>query len=765
MRRLVCFPFGASGTITFFVPNCYGTHFLQSRFVLTLPPDGDSTTVTANAVEVNKVGGVSGDFRPLGYNSEKISSNSALLSSESADEKLVAERCSGEAFPFKLFAEDRSAFGSKTSRVFSSSTSTSYDVAAIVEDLKTKNASHSNSDSNSACHVSTRSDIEQGFFDDKFDEGRATLASFAAASMAATVEVKKTYEQPFSSVFQQPLSQQQQNNNLPKTTPLLVTRREVASENICHDDCDEQEEAAGGEKEQQHVKEANATVDEHDKAVGGGAFLANDKDGESRVIVRDHMRRAVSVDRLACFRELADKLPRWLQNGIDRAGYVKPTFIQSVAIPLFMEKRDVVGVAPTGSGKTVAFALPALAALAASPSPARCGFGDGNDSGSDGIVAVTPCVLVLCPTRELVQQTRNVFLMLAGNAVRVKGAFGGQDRERQLDHLRRGGGCDVLVSTPGRLCDFVEVGCVRLDHIDFLIMDEADRMLELGFAPQLEFIMSNVRKHKEPRQTTMWTATWNATVGGLAARFLRAERVMLEVDREHKTNINIKQRLYALQDATQRIQAIVNLYDDGVISKQQQVLIFANRKEEVERLASELRKALRAPPDLIKSLHGGMKQSKREGILRAFKEGHVRILCATDVAARGLDVPELDHVINYDLPDDTDAYVHRIGRTGRAGRQGTAHTLIVAGDTRVPQITRFIAEQTSTALSDDVLAIIRDVELHSAATPRRLRYKSHARIAGGDWRASGNGAPALAKSSRYVRGVGRVVTLKRPIKQ
>ncbi|ESL06849.1 ATP-dependent DEAD/H RNA helicase [Trypanosoma rangeli SC58] len=475
------------------------------------------------------------------------------------------------------------------------------------------------------------------------------------------------------------------------------------------------------------------------------------------------MRNTVSVERLHSFAELEGSLPRWLLHGIQQSGYVKPTLVQSVAIPLFMEGRDVVGIAPTGSGKTVAFALPALAALAALPSPDHNSWGECHSGGGvDDAVTVDPRVLVLCPTRELVQQTRGVFSQLADDAVRVKGAFGGQDREQQLKFLRRWGGCDVLLSTPGRLCDFVEAGTVGLGRIDFLIMDEADRMLELGFAPQLEFIMSNVRKFKRPRQTTMWTATWNATVGGLSARFLRPERVFLEVDREHKMNTDITQKLYALQDPSQRIHAFVQLYEKAVISKRQQVLVFVNRKEEVEKLAEDLRTALRAPPELVGCMHGGMKQRRRENIMNSFKEGSIRILCATDIAARGLDVPELDHVINFDLPADADAYVHRVGRTGRAGRRGMAHTFIFSGDSRAPLIARFIAKQQGTVLSDEVLAIIHDVELYGGVAAGHQKYKSHSRVAGKDWRGSAGTASTMAEGSRYVQGFGHVTTLRRP---
>ncbi|RNF15355.1 putative ATP-dependent DEAD/H RNA helicase [Trypanosoma conorhini] len=686
------------------------------------------------------------------------------------DAHVVAPRtaAAGENMP-RLYADEANsltlsggeplAFVTDSGRAPSSSTFSSYDPSLLAEDAMTRSP---------AGRLAEAQQMTAG------DELQPTLAAIAADAVAAAATVtaavdNSTVEAPPAVSRQPPAVLQHQYR---RADPTPASRRVSvrgggdaaeggAGSGEQQTAIDEGRQPDAGREDEEQEGEKHA----HEERVKAAAPSTHASEGEVRVFVRDHMRNTVSVGRLRAFAELEGRLPWWLLHGIQQSGFVIPTVVQSVAIPLFMQRRDVVGIAPTGSGKTVAFALPALAALAALPSPSHSGCGASNNNHGGGVedaVTVNPRVLVLCPTRELVQQTRSVFSHLAGNAVRVKGAFGGQDREQQLEFLRRWGGCDVLLSTPGRLCDFVEAGAVSLGQVDFLIMDEADRMLELGFAPQLEFIMSSIRKFKRPRQTTMWTATWNAIVGGLAARFLRPERVLLEVDREHKLNTDITQQLYALQDPSQRIHAVVRLYQEAVISKRQQVLIFVNRKEEVEKIAEDLTTALRAPPELVRCLHGGMKQRRRESIIHGFREGSIRILCATDVAARGLDVPELDHVINYDLPGDADAYVHRVGRTGRAGRRGTAHTFIIAGDSRAPLIARFIAKQQGTALPDEVLAIIRDVELHGGVAAGRQKYKSHARVAGKDWRGSGGAASTMAEGSRYVRGVGHVTTLRRP---
>ncbi|ORC86820.1 ATP-dependent DEAD/H RNA helicase [Trypanosoma theileri] len=771
---VICRSFGIYSRIARLSVGHHTAERYQIRWIHTIPPDvtptasgaeastqlsSSSLSATTTTAKMTAAEGTSENSTTANVNNEEPFTASRSAEQTASTSERTEQLYSDKNFPFKLYGEDTRVSVNDSNRVFSSSTPSSYTSALLAEQLLAQ-AAQDNVNGNNNNNIKGSSDEHaknpQKFFEPDLPRDRATAAAAAAAAIAMGTEVKKVDYAP-AAVFQPPAQQSRPNTDTGPPPLRFVAKNNSEIENEPSTEMDVKQDTID---EEENVIDDN---DDNDK-VNSRSIEGQDTE-EVHVLVRDEMRNVIAVDRLTSFASLAEKLPFWLATNLGRVGYTTPTLVQSVAIPLFMEKRDVVGVAPTGSGKTVAFALPALAALASLPSEGHDKNNNNkknNFQSSDETVSATlvePFVLVLCPTRELVQQTRDVFAQLAGNVVRVKAAFGGQDREKQVEFLQRWGGCDVLVSTPGRLCDFVEVGVVGLGQVSFLIMDEADRMLELGFAPQLEFIMSNIKKYKRSRQTTMWTATWNATVGNLAARFLLPERVLIEVDREHKTNTDITQCLYPMQDASQRISAIVKLYDDGVISKRQQVLIFVNRKEDVERLAHDLSKALRAPPDLVQYLHGGLRQRRREAILHGFKEGSIRILCATDVAARGLDVPALDHVINYDLPIDTDAYVHRVGRTGRAGRSGMAHTFIVAGDPRAPRIARFIAAQTNIPLSDDVQALVSEVERHGGLDAAvRSKYKSHARVDGASWR----GQQHELHDSRFVRGVGRVMTIKRP---
>ena len=332
--------------------------------------------------------------------------------------------------------------------------------------------------------------------------------------------------------------------------------------------------------------------------------------------------------------------------------------VQSVAIPLLLQERDVIGLAPTGTGKTVAFAVPSLATL------------DLNDRGPSGIAA--PRILVLCPTRELTQQTAVVFHVLGGGNVRVAECFGGSDRDRQAKDLQRG--CEVVVATPGRLCDFLESGTVTLDRLTFLVFDEADRMLEMGFTSQLEYIMSRV-KPENKRRTMMWSATWPESVKRIAMEYLDRSHVRITAG-DPRSNKSIEQRFYVLPEP-QRLPKLLELLDKGPIERDHKAIIFMARKTTIDDFCDEVRQSLSwMNPKSVQTLHGGQRQERRDKVIAKFREGSIRILIATEVAARGLDVPDVEHVINYDVPGTIERYIHRIGRTGRAGRKGMAHTFL-----------------------------------------------------------------------------------------
>ena len=476
-------------------------------------------------------------------------------------------------------------------------------------------------------------------------------------------------------------------------------------------------EAAHGHHQQHHRSSADADIDA--PAPPAKPIDPVEEKFQPKIRVTDHKNNVVPIQPLKRFSDIAEDLPGWLNEGIVSSGFKAPTAVQSVAIPLLLEERDVVGIAPTGSGKTVAFAVPALSSVQIDQRghPGQC----------------EPTVLVLCPTRELCQQTHQVFRTLGGGKAFSAAAFGGADRERQADHLRRG--ADVLVATPGRLCDFLDDNIVTLKCLSFLVLDEADRMLEMGFAPQLARIMDCVDPKKK-RRTMMWSATWSPTVEKLAHNFMSTDRIMVSVDAQQRANRDITQNVYALSDEKDRLRRIVQLYEDKVIAENDKLIVFANHKETVDNLAEALAKELRMHWSAVQPLHGGMKQPKRDAVIRNFREGRIRILVATDVAARGLDVKDVDHVINYDLPNDTDSFVHRVGRTGRAGRKGHAHTFFVQGVN--PGTTVDIAEalhRDGVKLSTEVLSAVTRANHYAHSEKKRQKYVDHGRLKGNDWKA------------------------------
>jgi ATP-dependent RNA helicase DDX5/DBP2 len=441
-----------------------------------------------------------------------------------------------------------------------------------------------------------------------------------------------------------------------------------------------------------------------------------------KIRVVDSRGATVAVQPIKRFSDIAEDLPEWLNQGIAASGFKAPMAVQSIAIPLLLEERDLVGIAPTGSGKTVAFAVPALSSV-----DVRARVRSGN--------RCDPSVLVLCPTRELCQQTHTVFRSLGVGQAIAAAAFGGADRDRQADVLCRG--ADVVVATPGRLCDFLDSGIISLDVLNFLVLDEADRMLEMGFATQLNRMMDCINPDRK-RRTMMWSATWASAVEKLANNFMSSDRLMVTVDAQQTANRDITQHVYAVLDPKDRVARIVKLIDDKVISQDHKIIVFANQKETVDNLAEDLARELRVHWSCVQPLHGGLRQAKRDAIIRNFKDGAVRILVATDVAARGLDVKDVDHVVNYDLPSDTDAFVHRVGRTGRAGRQGQAHTLFVQGvSCGVMCDIAEALQKDGVKLSPDVLSVLaRSMHYSGGNEKKHKKYVDHSRLKGhGDWKA------------------------------
>ncbi len=353
---------------------------------------------------------------------------------------------------------------------------------------------------------------------------------------------------------------------------------------------------------------------------------------------------------------LSDQVVR----GVQAVGYTQPTAIQTKAIPIILGGKDVIGSAQTGTGKTAAFALPVLTKLA-QHGKCRC--------------------LVLEPTRELAAQVETAFRDYGRfTDLRVTVIFGGVGYGKQREDLQRG--MDVLIATPGRLIDLMEQGDVRLNDIELLILDEVDRMLDMGFMPQVRRIIEKVPKH---RQTLLFSATIPSEIERLASWALnKPESIMIGERRSPAETIT--HAFYPVA-ATQKFQLLVTLLERTNFDS---VLIFCRTKHGADKIARRLKQANHA----VAVLHSNRTQRERIEALEGFKSGKYEVMVATDIAARGIDVEGVTHVVNYDVPQHPEDYVHRIGRTGRAQKVGDAFTLTTSEEgEHVNAIERFVGQK------------------------------------------------------------------------
>ncbi|HVM30822.1 MAG TPA: DEAD/DEAH box helicase [Candidatus Limnocylindrales bacterium] len=345
---------------------------------------------------------------------------------------------------------------------------------------------------------------------------------------------------------------------------------------------------------------------------------------------------------------------------LDELGYEEPTPIQREAIPALLEGSDLLAEAPTGTGKTASFALPLLHRLAAE---------HGRPSHADGRIAA----LVLVPTRELAMQVADAVHRYGERMrFRVLPIYGGQAIGLQLRALQRG--VDIVVATPGRAVDHVNRRSIQLGEVRTLILDEADEMLDMGFAEDLETLLAAT---PEARQTALFSATISAPIARIAQRHLRdPQRVTIQAERAAADGTaRVRQVAYVVRrpDKLAALGRILDLEDPP------SALVFGRTRTEVEELAERLG----GRGHEAAALHGGMDQAQRDRVMNRFRDGELDVLVATDVAARGLDIEHVSHVVNYDVPSNPDAYVHRIGRTGRAGREGVAITLVEPRESRL----------------------------------------------------------------------------------
>lgn len=336
-----------------------------------------------------------------------------------------------------------------------------------------------------------------------------------------------------------------------------------------------------------------------------------------------------------------------INAGISTAGYTSPTPIQKQTIPPILHGKDVLGLAQTGTGKTAAFVLPILERLMKGPR---------------GKLRT----LILAPTRELAEQTHTAIAQLGRRTgLRSITVYGGVSAQPQIRGLRNG--VDIVVACPGRLLDLYGQKAIDLSNIEILVLDEADQMFDMGFLPAIRRIIAAL---PEKRQTLLFSATMPDQIRSLATEML-FHPVTVEISITQPLD-TIKHAMYPVEQ-TRKLEMLINLLDD---STSDQVLVFTRTKHRAKKLAYQLIKAGIAAT----SLQGNLSQNQRQVAMNSFRKGKVKVLVATDIAARGIDVSQVSHVINYDLPDTAEAYTHRTGRTGRMDHLGTALSLVTSED-------------------------------------------------------------------------------------
>ncbi|HKA63508.1 MAG TPA: DEAD/DEAH box helicase [Methylomirabilota bacterium] len=423
-------------------------------------------------------------------------------------------------------------------------------------------------------------------------------------------------------------------------------------------------------------------------------------------------------------------LPEPVRRGIEDAGFVATTPIQEAALPLALRGKDVAGQSQTGTGKTAAFLIAAFTRCLSHPAPARSG-------------ATAPRVLIIAPTRELVVQIEaDARLLGAHTGLNILAVYGGIDYNKQREALRDG--CDILVGTPGRLIDYLKQHIWSPARVEVLVIDEADRMFDMGFIADLRFILRRLPK-PEKRQSFLFSATLSFRVMELTWEFMnnpsqititpqqktaeKAEQVLYHVGREEKFNLLL-----------------------GLLRREggSRILIFSNTREEARRLEDRLgRNGWEA-----RALTGDVDQKKRLKILNDFKDGALPILVATDVASRGLHIEGVSHVVNWDLPQDSEDYVHRIGRTARAGAAGKAISLVdEAGALALEPIERFINQKIAVDWAEDDL-YLPEIKPTSEERRRYAEEKRQRMAARGGGRGGGPGRPGGGGGRRDGRGHG-----------
>ncbi|MGL4513118.1 MAG: DEAD/DEAH box helicase [Lacipirellulaceae bacterium] len=410
-------------------------------------------------------------------------------------------------------------------------------------------------------------------------------------------------------------------------------------------------------------------------------------DGEPRQgFVEDDKQPAASDAAVhASFAELG--LSDVMMAALEKAGYSVPSPVQGGVIPKALEGVDVLGQARTGTGKTASFAIPILEKLVESPAPQA---------------------LVLVPTRELAVQVAGEFDKLAyGRKVRTSAVYGGKPIKSQITQLERG--VDVVIGTPGRVLDHLSRGTLDLRSLSTVVLDEADRMLDIGFRPDIEKIL---RRCPARRQTLLLSATVAPGVKRLAERYMH-KPVMLDFSPKSKSVDTIEQHYFTV-DGDRKFDLLWKLLER---EQPQQAIVFCRTKRGTDKVHQKL---VRKKYDGVDCIHGDMPQTSRDRVMKEFRAGEVRVLVATDVVGRGIDVTGISHIVNYDIPQSSDDYVHRVGRTGRMGREGVAFTFVTKEEGE--ELTR-IEVLINKLLKRDQIEGFESVSAESASRPAPAKPK------------------------------------------
>ncbi|XP_019118297.2 putative ATP-dependent RNA helicase DDX43 [Larimichthys crocea] len=385
------------------------------------------------------------------------------------------------------------------------------------------------------------------------------------------------------------------------------------------------------------------------------------------------------------FLEAFERYPEIMEN-IERVGFVKPTPIQSQAWPVLLSGEDLIAIAQTGTGKTLAYLLPGFIHMDGQPVPRA-------EQGGPGM-------LVLTPTRELALQIEMECKKYRYKNYKSLCIYGGGDRRGQINFVK--GGVDIVIATPGRLNDLQMNDLISLSSITYLVLDEADRMLDMGFEPQIKKILLDIRPD---RQNVMTSATWPTGVRRLASSYLK-NPMMVYVGSLDLAAVNTVNQTVLVVSEEEKKSYLFNFIRN--MQPEDKVLIFVGRKLMADDLSSDM--CLHGLA--VQSLHGDHEQSDREQALEDFKRSRVRILVATDLASRGLDVHDITHVFNYDFPRNIEEYVHRVGRTGRAGRSGAAVTLVTRDNWRMAPELISILERAGQEVPQDLVLMAERYEKH-----------------------------------------------------